>query len=82
MASSSVYSHRFGSLVRAYTLLGFTPERDYAYLEINDQPIQPGFRLHRPPRPLGQQFAPGRCHSMQTQRVELRQTIGARTVSG
>jgi DNA invertase Pin-like site-specific DNA recombinase len=35
MASSSVYSHRFGSLVRAYTLVGFTPERDYAYLEIN-----------------------------------------------
>ena len=35
MASSSVYSHRFGSLVRAYTLVGFTPDRDYAYLEIN-----------------------------------------------
>jgi hypothetical protein len=35
MASSSVYSHRFGSLIRAYTLVGFTPDRDYAYLEIN-----------------------------------------------
>ena len=35
MASSSVYSHRFGSLVRAYTLVGFTPDRDYGYLEIN-----------------------------------------------
>ena len=35
MSSSSVYSHRFGSLVRAYTLVGFTPDRDYGYLEIN-----------------------------------------------
>ena len=35
MPSSSVYSARFGSLVRAYSLVGFTPERDYAYLEIN-----------------------------------------------
>ena len=35
MASSGVYSHRFGSLARAYTLVGFTPDRDYAYLEIN-----------------------------------------------
>jgi DNA invertase Pin-like site-specific DNA recombinase len=35
MASSSVYSTRFGSLLRAYSLVGFTPDRDYAYLEIN-----------------------------------------------
>jgi hypothetical protein len=35
MPSSSVYSHRFGSLVRAYSLVGFAPDRDYAYLEIN-----------------------------------------------
>lgn len=35
MASSSVYRSRFGSLIRAYQLIGFTPERDYHYLEIN-----------------------------------------------
>jgi DNA invertase Pin-like site-specific DNA recombinase len=33
--SSSVYRHRFGSLLRAYTLVGFIPDRDYRYLEIN-----------------------------------------------
>jgi len=35
MPSSSVYSHRFGSLIRAYELIGYTPERDYRYIEIN-----------------------------------------------
>lgn len=35
MPSSSVYVHRFGSLVRAYQLVGFTPGRDYRFLEIN-----------------------------------------------
>ncbi len=35
MPSSSVYIHRFGSLVRAYQLVGFTPTRDYRFLEIN-----------------------------------------------
>jgi hypothetical protein len=35
MPSSSVYVHRFGSLVRAYQLVGFTPDRDYRFLEIN-----------------------------------------------
>jgi hypothetical protein len=35
MPSSSVYAHRFGSLVRAYEMVGFTPNRDYRYLEIN-----------------------------------------------
>lgn len=35
MASSSAYSSRFGSLLRAYRLVGFTPERDYRYVEIN-----------------------------------------------
>jgi DNA invertase Pin-like site-specific DNA recombinase len=35
MASSSVYSNRFGGLVRAYGLVGFNPGRDYAYLEVN-----------------------------------------------
>ncbi len=37
MASSSVYCHRFGSLVRAYHLIGYTPERDYRYIETNRQ---------------------------------------------
>jgi len=35
MPSSSVYVHHFGSLVRAYQLVGFTPDRDYRYVEIN-----------------------------------------------
>ncbi len=35
MPSSSVYRSRFGSLVRAYSLVGFTPERDYAYCATN-----------------------------------------------
>jgi len=29
------YRRRFGSLIRAYQLAGFTPNRDYRYLEIN-----------------------------------------------
>lgn len=37
MPSASVYSHRFGSLIRAYELVGFRPDRDFAYLEINRQ---------------------------------------------
>ena len=32
---SSAYRTRFGSLVRAYQLAGYEPERDYRYLEIN-----------------------------------------------
>lgn len=35
MPASSVYSHRFGSLIRAYELIGYVPERDYRYIEIN-----------------------------------------------
>jgi DNA invertase Pin-like site-specific DNA recombinase len=35
MPSAAVYIHRFGSLVRAYQMVGFTPDRDYRYLEIN-----------------------------------------------
>ena len=35
MPSSSVYRHRFGSLVRAYQLIGFAPRRDYRFIEIN-----------------------------------------------
>jgi DNA invertase Pin-like site-specific DNA recombinase len=33
--SSSAYQSRFGSLLRAYKLVGFTPARDYRYIEIN-----------------------------------------------
>jgi DNA invertase Pin-like site-specific DNA recombinase len=35
LPSSSVYRNRFGSLLRAYRLVGYTPERDYRYVEIN-----------------------------------------------
>ncbi|MGF6506117.1 recombinase family protein [Paraburkholderia sp. 32] len=35
MPSSSVYAYRFGSLIRAYQAVGFTPDRDYRYVEIN-----------------------------------------------
>lgn len=35
MPSTSVYALRFGSLIRAYQMVGFTPDRDYGYLEIN-----------------------------------------------
>jgi DNA invertase Pin-like site-specific DNA recombinase len=35
MPSSSVYRSRFGTLQRAYAIVGYTPERDYAYVEVN-----------------------------------------------
>ena len=35
MPSAAAYSHRFGSLIRAYEKVGFNPERDYRFLEIN-----------------------------------------------
>ena len=35
LPSSSAYQSRFGSLLRAYQLVGFTPDRDYRYIEIN-----------------------------------------------
>jgi hypothetical protein len=35
MPSSSCFSSRFGSLVRAYTLIGWDPDRDFSYVEIN-----------------------------------------------
>lgn len=43
MPPSSSYRSRFGSLIRAYHLIGFTPERDYRYLEINRR-----LRQHHP----------------------------------
>ena len=33
--SSSAYQSRFGSLLRAYALVGFAPDRDYRYIEVN-----------------------------------------------
>lgn len=33
--SSSIYRARFGSLLRAYHLIGYAPERDYRYIEVN-----------------------------------------------
>jgi DNA invertase Pin-like site-specific DNA recombinase len=35
MPSSACYRHRFGSLFRAYTLIGYTPARDFQFIEIN-----------------------------------------------
>lgn len=35
LPSSSAYRSRFGSLLRAYSLVGFRPRRDYRYVEIN-----------------------------------------------
>lgn len=33
--SSSAYASRFGSLLRTYDLIGYSPARDYRYVEIN-----------------------------------------------
>ena len=35
MPSSSTFRHRFGSLIRAYQLVGYTPDRDFRYMETN-----------------------------------------------
>jgi DNA invertase Pin-like site-specific DNA recombinase len=35
MPSSTAYQHRFGSLIQAYQMIGYTPDRDYRYVEIN-----------------------------------------------
>ena len=35
LPSSGAYRTRFGSLLRAYRLVGFKPDRDYRYIEIN-----------------------------------------------
>ena len=35
MPSSSAYASRFGSLIRAYQMIGYTPDRDYRYIEVN-----------------------------------------------
>jgi DNA invertase Pin-like site-specific DNA recombinase len=33
--SSAAFRHRFGSLVRAYQLIGYTPETDLSFIEVN-----------------------------------------------
>lgn len=43
MPSSTGYQSRFGGLVRAYALIGYKPDRDYQFLEINR-----ALRLWRP----------------------------------
>ena len=35
--SSSAYRYRFGSLLHCYTLVGYTPERDFAYIQANQR---------------------------------------------
>lgn len=35
MPSTAAYIHRFGSLLRAYEAVGFMPDRDYRFLEVN-----------------------------------------------
>ncbi|MEM7671191.1 MAG: recombinase family protein, partial [Pseudomonadota bacterium] len=35
LPSSGAYRSRFGTLLRAYRLVGFKPDRDYRYIEIN-----------------------------------------------
>src|SRR3546814_5984078 len=35
LPSRSAYRHRFGTLLRAYRLVGYRPSRDYRYIEIN-----------------------------------------------
>ncbi|WP_404365830.1 recombinase family protein [Sphingomonas sp. MMS24-J45] len=37
MPSAAAYRHRFGSLLRAYQLIGYEPIRDYRYVETNRQ---------------------------------------------
>jgi len=37
LPSSSAYRTRFGSLLRAYQLVGYAPRRDYRYIEINQK---------------------------------------------
>ncbi|MFT3783542.1 MAG: recombinase family protein [Nibricoccus sp.] len=35
MPSSAAFRNRFGSLIRAYQLIGYTPRTDYSFIEIN-----------------------------------------------
>jgi hypothetical protein len=60
MPSPACYRSRFGSLMRAYSLVGYTPARDYRYLEIN-QALRERHRaicesIHHDLRSLGAQI--------------------------
>lgn len=44
MPASSSYQSRFGSLVKAYQAVGYVPDRDYRYIEVNQH-----LRTLRPP---------------------------------
>lgn len=44
MPGSSSYQSRFGSLVKAYQAIGYVPDRDYRYIEVNQH-----LRTLRPP---------------------------------
>jgi len=35
LPSSAAFRHRFGSLVAAYSLVGYTPKTDYGFIEVN-----------------------------------------------
>ena len=35
LPSSASFRHRFGSLVRAYQLIGYTPDTDFSFIEVN-----------------------------------------------
>ncbi len=35
LPTASAYQHRFGSLLRAYRLIGYVPDIDYSYIEVN-----------------------------------------------
>jgi DNA invertase Pin-like site-specific DNA recombinase len=37
MPSSAAYRHRFGSLVRAYQMIDYRPERDLSFIEVNQR---------------------------------------------
>ncbi len=34
LPSSASFRHRFGSLVRAYQLIGYTPDTDFSFIEV------------------------------------------------
>jgi DNA invertase Pin-like site-specific DNA recombinase len=50
MPSAAIYVHRFGSLIRAYQMVGFTPDRDYRYSGGQSLPAPTASRDRRPVR--------------------------------
>ena len=47
MASSSTFRQRFGSLVRAYALIGYAPAKDFRYIETNRADARQRRKLER-----------------------------------